>query len=135
LPNAVAQLLNASWFATAARVIVTFPYWASGLAKTLAFSDGVAEMARYGLQPPLLFCVATIACMLAGSALVILNRYAWLGAGALVVFTLLTIPIAHDFWNRTGADAQTEVFFVVEHVGLIGGLMLAAILSAPARRV
>ena len=119
-----------------ARAVLTFPYWASGLSKTFAFADGVAEMARYGLHSPLVFNIATIVCMIVGSALVIANRFAWLGAGALIVFTALTVPIAHDFWNRTGADAQNEVFFVVEHIGLIGGLMLAAILSsAPAPRI
>lgn len=129
MPDAVAQLLNASWFATTARVVVTFPYWSSGLSKTFAFSDALAEMARYGLDPPVAFAIATIVCMFVGSALVIANRYAWLGAGALIVFTALTIPIAHDFWNLTGPAAQTELFFVVEHIGLIGGLMLAAILA------
>lgn len=129
MPNAVAQLLNASWFATAARVVVTFPYWSSGLSKTFGFGDALAEMARYDLHPPVFFAIATIVCMFVGSALVIANRHVWLGAGALIVFTALTIPIAHDFWNLTGPAAQTELFFVVEHIGLIGGLMLAAILA------
>ncbi len=129
MPDVVARLLNAQWFATMARAVVTFPYWSSAFSKTFAFADGVAEMARYGLHPPVAFNLATIACLFVGSALVIANRYAWLGAGALIVFTALTIPIAHDFWNMTGAEAQTELFFVVEHIGLIGGLMLAAMLA------
>jgi hypothetical protein len=32
----------------------------------------------------------------------------------------------------TGAQAETELFFVVEHIGLIGGLMLATVLSRKA---
>lgn len=129
MPDVIAHLLDTRWFAALARVVLTFPYWSSGFAKTFGFKEGVAEMAHYGLNPPVVFNIATIACMLIGSALVIANRYGWLGAGALIVFTALTIPIAHDFWNRTGAEAQTELFFVVEHIGLIGGLMLAAILA------
>jgi transmembrane protein len=39
------------------------------------------------------------------------------------------VPIAHAFWTVTGEQAQTELFFVVEHIGLIGGLMLVSILS------
>ena len=129
MPDVIGHVLDARWFAGVARAVLTFPYWSSGFAKTFGFSEGVAEMARYGLIPPVVFNLATIACMFIGSALVIANRHAWFGAGALIVFTALTIPIAHDFWNRTGAESQTELFFVVEHIGLIGGLMLAAIFS------
>lgn len=129
MPDAIARLLDAPWFAAAARALIAFPYWSSGISKTVAFSDSVAEMASYGLNPPLAFNLATIVCMFAGSALVIFSRHAWLGAGMLGVFTALTIPIAHDFWTMSGAQARTELFFVVEHIGLIGGLMLAAILS------
>ena len=129
MQDVVGRLLDARWFAGLASVFVTFPYWSSGISKTVAFSDGVAEMASYGLNPPLAFNLATIVCMFAGSALVIFTRRVWLGAGMLGVFTALTIPIAHDFWNMSGVEARTELFFVVEHIGLIGGLMLAAILS------
>ena len=129
MPPMIAQLVQSGPFLVAARVLVTFPFWSSGLSKAFRFDAGVAEMARYGLNPPLAFNLAVIACMLIGSALVIANRFAWLGAGALSVFTLLTIPIVHHFWTMTGAQAETELFFVVEHIGLIGGLMLATILS------
>jgi transmembrane protein len=81
------------------------------------------------LHPPLAYNIATIICMLAGSALVIVNRFTWLGAGALGVFTALTIPIAHAFWTMTGEKAQTELFIVVEHIGLIGGLIGVSVLS------
>jgi transmembrane protein len=124
-----ARLMDAGWFAVLARVLVTFPYWSSGISKTVDFRGGVAEMALYGLHPPLVFNIAVIVCMLVGSALVIANRAAWVGAGALGVFTALTIPVVHDFWTMSGKEAQTELFFVVEHIGLIGGLMLAALLS------
>jgi transmembrane protein len=124
-----AKLMNARWFAVLARVLVTFPYWSSGISKTVDFQAGVAEMTLYGLHPPLVFNIAVIVCMLLGSALVIANRAVWVGAGALGVFTALTIPIVHDFWTMSGEEARTELFFVVEHIGLIGGLMLAALLS------
>jgi transmembrane protein len=129
MPPIIASLVRTPLFLLAARLLVTFPYWSSGLSKTLRFDAGVAEMTLYGLHPPVVFNIAVIACMFLGSILVIVNRFAWLGAGALAVFTLLTIPIVHHFWTMTGAQAETELFFVVEHIGLIGGLMLATILS------
>lgn len=42
--------------------------------------------------------------------------------------TLLTIPIAHDFWNQQGPAAMMEMFFAIEHIGVVGGLLLGAIL-------
>lgn len=129
MPVIIARLLDSSVLAPIARILLTLPFWASGLAKSFDFQSALAEMVHFNLHPPAAFAIATIVCQLVGSALVIINRFTWLGAGALAVFTALTIPIAHDFWNFTGEKAQTEIFFVVEHIGLIGGLMLVAILS------
>lgn len=129
MPAAIARLLDSPVLALIARILLTLPYWASGLSKSFNFPDALAEMVQFNLHPPTVYAIATIVCQLAGSALVIVNRFTWLGAGALAVFTALTIPIAHDFWNFTGEKALTEMFFVVEHIGLIGGMMLVAMLS------
>jgi transmembrane protein len=134
-PTIIARLLDSNGFALLARVVLTFPFWASGVAKSINFQDGVAEMAHFGLHPPVAYNIATVVCQPGGSPLVILNRYTWLGAGALAVFTALTIPIAHAFWTMSGEQAQTELFFVVEHIGLIGGLMLVSILSRQTPRM
>ncbi len=62
-----------------------------------------------------------------GSALLIHGRHAWLGAGMLAVFTALTIPIVHRFWAIEGEMGVVAFHTAVEHVGMIGGLMLGAI--------
>ena len=61
------------------------------------------------------------------------GRLAWLGAGALAVFTLLTIPVAHRFWELQGDIAFMEKMFVFEHISVVGGLILAGI-AAELRR-
>jgi transmembrane protein len=129
MPSIIARLLDSPAFAIFARVVLTFPFWASGLSKLIDFPAGMAEMQQYGLEPAALFNIAVIATMLIGSVLVIANRWLWLGAGALAVFTALTIPIVHTFWKFEGERAQTALFFVTEHISMIGGLMLVAILS------
>ena len=70
-----------------------------------------------------------------GSALVIANRWAWLGAGMLAVFTALTIPIAHNFWAMQEPMRTLEFHFVAEHITVIGGLMVVAWKSATASAV
>jgi len=127
MSRAIEALLARPWVAFAARVLLTFPFWSSGIAKAADFGGAIGEMRHFGLEPAALFAVATILVQLAGSILVMLGRAAWLGAGALIVFTLLTIPIAHDFWRMTGEQAMMEMFFAIEHVGLVGGLLLAAV--------
>lgn len=124
----IATLLEAAPFRVAARVLLTLPFWMSGLAKLADFGFATQEMAMFGLNPPAAFAIATIITQLLGSALVIAGRHAWLGAGALGIFTALTIPIAHNFWALEGERAMMEMFFAVEHISVIGGLMLAAIL-------
>jgi transmembrane protein len=112
-----------------ARVLLTFPFWGSGLAKLIDFSGGTAEMAMFGLHPPAAINSAVALTQLAGSALIITNRAAWLGAGALGVFTVLTIPLVHHFWSLEGERGIVAFHTATEHVGMIGGLILAAILS------
>jgi transmembrane protein len=109
---------------------VTFVFWWSGVTKLWDFAGAQAEMTQFGLNPPAFFALATIALQLGGSALVIFGgRYAWLGAGLLAVFTLATIPLAHHFWNMNGDVAFLEKTIAQEHIALIGGLVLAAMLA------
>ncbi|MBB5712302.1 DoxX family protein [Sphingomonas xinjiangensis] len=116
-----------SWIA---RVALTFPFWGSGLTKLIDFPAGMAEMSRFGLEPAAAFNLATISVQLGGSLLIILNRIAWLGAGALSVFTALTILLVHRFWDIPGEPFRTIAFHTAtEHVGMIGGLLAIAVLS------
>lgn len=120
------RLTGSVWFGYLARVGVTFMYWSSGLAKLADFSAAKAEMAFFGLAPAGLFAVAVIATQLIGSALIIANRYAWLGAGMLAVFTALTIPVAHHFWTMEEPLRTIEFYVVMEHITMIGAMMVVA---------
>ena len=126
-PTFISALLESRAFFLLARIVLTLPFWMSGLAKLADFSGAQAEMAHFGLSPPMGVAIATIITQLGGAALVISGRHAWLGAGALAVFTLLTIPIAHPFWRMEGEIAMLEMFFVIEHIGMVGGMMLVAL--------
>lgn len=133
-PVPIATLLADRRFAILAASLLTLPYWTSALAKLADWNGAVAEAAHFGLRPAMLVAALTIVVQLIGSLAIIAGRGAWLGAGALGIFTALATLIAHPFWRI--ADPMTRfhernTFF--EHVGLIGGLMLAAILRERAR--
>jgi transmembrane protein len=61
--------------------------------------------------------------------LIIFNRWTWLGAGALAVFTALTIPLAHNFWAMEEPLRTMEFYVVMEHITVIGALMVVACAS------
>ncbi len=131
MQHRISKLLRTPLMAWLARVLLTLPFWSSGLSKLFLFDAGVAEMARAGLETAAGFNIATIIVQLAGSALIIVNRAAWLGAGALGLFTGLTILLVHRFWAIAEEPFRTIALHVSsEHVDMIGGLIAIAILSA-----
>lgn len=128
-PTLIARLLGESRFAVFAATLLTLPYWTSGIAKLTDPSGAVAEARHFGLEPAAVAVALTILIQIGGSLLIIFGRKAWLGAGALGVFTAIATLIAHPFWEVADPLARfhdRNIF--LEHVGLIGGLMLAAVL-------
>ncbi|MCK0198511.1 DoxX family protein [Ancylobacter sp. 6x-1] len=129
----VSTILRSSITAFIGRLLLVFMFLGSGISKALDFTAAQAEMAHFGLHPPAVFAVLTIITQLAGSVLILLNRATWLAAGALAVFTALTIPIVHHFWTMQGDEAQIEFYFFVEHLAVIGGMILVACLAERTR--
>jgi transmembrane protein len=127
-------ILRAPATAAAARIVLCLPFWWSGLSKLLDFSGGTAEMAALGLEPAWLFNALTVLVQLGGSLLVILNRWTWLGAGALGVFTALATVMAHRFWTLEGVERVRELNTFLEHLAIIAGFVLVAILSVVGAR-
>ena len=129
-PAPIARLLTDRRFAALAAALLTLPYWTSGIAKLFDLGGALGEARHFGLEPAALVVALTIAVQIGGSLLIILGRQAWIGAGALGVFTAAATLIAHPFWQVVDPMARFhERNTFLEHVGLVGGLMLAAILQ------
>lgn len=129
MPKLIATILDSRAFLLIARIVLTFVFWSSGLGKLIDFSANAAIMESFGLEPGWLVNAATLTLQLGASLAIIVNRGAWLAAGALSVFTLLTIPLVHPFWTKAGEEAFRDLTVALEHISLVGGLALAAILS------
>lgn len=129
-PRFVAAILEhrLSWFF--ARLLLCGPYLLGGVAKASDWRAAVAEQAQFGMSPPAVWAALTIIVELIGPLLILTGRRVWLGAGMLGVFTLLAALIANAFWalppgpERFGA---TNAFF--EHLGLVGGFVLVALVD------
>ena len=89
----------------------------------------MAETASFGLEPAWPLSALTIFVQLGGSLLVILNRWTWLGAGALGVFTALATVLAHQFWTLDGVERARELNTFLEHPAIIAGFVLVAMIG------
>jgi uncharacterized membrane protein YphA (DoxX/SURF4 family) len=118
----------------AARVALTSAYLLGGMTKLLDFPGAVAEQQYFGLNPGWLWALLAIAVELGGSALIILGRLVWLGAGALGVLTAIATLAASDFWTMQGQERLTALNTFFEHAGLIAGLVMVAFIAAKRAR-
>ena len=128
-PRIADTMLDWRWTLPLARLALVSAYLVGGVTKLADFSGAVAEQAHFGMIPPALWAVLTIAVELTGSALILLQRKPWLGTGMLGVFTALAALKADAFWTMAGAErfAATNAFF--EHFGLVAGFVLVAMLD------
>jgi transmembrane protein len=124
----ISAILESKAFNFICRLVLTLPFWSAGITKVVNWQGGVAEMTHFGLQPAPIYNAATAVTEIVGSLLILFGPYAWLGAGWLGIFTVLTIPIAHAFWTMPEPQRTLEMYTAEEHLAMVGGLALAAIL-------
>lgn len=118
-----------------ARLALVSAYLLGGAVKALDFPGAVAEQAHFGLQPPAVWAVLTIVVEVLGAVLVMTRRWLWLGAGMLGVFTGLAAITANAFWAMPDGHERfmaTNAF--LEHLGLIGGFVLVAMVARLGQR-
>lgn len=127
MPLVIAKILESRTLWLIARILILVLFVSSGLAKIFDYENSLAEMRAAGLHPDWFFNIASAFVMLAGSFLVLFNRLLWLGSTALAVFLFLTIVVVHTFWNYSGEEAKIALFWAIEHISVIGGLLAIAI--------
>lgn len=128
-PSWVDGILEWRWTWFLARLGLTSAYWLGGVVKLTNFSAAIAEQEHFGFHPGWAWAAAAIAVELIGSLLVLTGWLIWLGAGALGVLTAIATVAASPFWTMEGQARfiATNTFF--EHLGLIAGLVLVALLT------
>jgi transmembrane protein len=122
-------LLESKFLWLIARILLSVVFISGGLAKIIDFDSGLTEMRHAGLEPALFFNLLTAGTLIGASVLILLDKYIWLASGALAIFLALTIIIVHHFWSLPPEKAKLALFFALEHVSLIGGLIATAIAS------
>lgn len=133
-PKFAVQLMRSERIALLARVLITSAYWTSGIAKFANFPDAAREVADLGLPLPSLIAFLVIVVQLAGSLLIIFNRYVLAASFVVAAFTLLATLLAHAFWAAPEGELLRQLAIFMEHMGLIGGFIVLGILAAERSR-
>lgn len=122
-----------TWFL--ARLALVGAYLLGGIVKASDWPAAVAEQAHFGMNPPAFWAALTIGIELVGPLLILSGRLVWLGAGMLGVFTLLAAFTANAFWAMPpGPERFMATNAFCEHLGLIGGFVLVALVAERDRR-
>jgi uncharacterized membrane protein YphA (DoxX/SURF4 family) len=129
-PRFVDAILDWRWTGFLARLALVGAYLLGGIVKACDWPAAVAEQAHFGTHPPAVWAALTILIEIVGPLMILSGRLVWFGAGMLGVFTLLAAITANAFWAMPAGQERfmaTNAFF--EHLGLIGGFVLAALVA------
>lgn len=128
-PRWVGAVLDWPGIWPVARLVLASAYLLGGVVKLLDFPGAIAAQEHFGLYPGTVWAALSILVELGGSALVISGRFVWLGAGALGVLTAVATIVADDFWQLEGHARVLAMNGFFEHLGLIAGFVLVALIA------
>lgn len=106
------------------RTLLALIFLFSGISKITGPEGTLGYMTSRGMPAPQFFLVGAIALEIAGSLSVILGYKARLGAAALILFTVPTLFIFHNFWTYPPDQAQLQFIMFMKNLSMIGGLLL-----------
>jgi transmembrane protein len=129
VPGLIASALDNRVTVLFARTCLTLPFWVAGFTKVVDWQGGMEEMSETGLRPAWLLNLLVLITELCGSTLVVLNHAAWLGAGMLAAFTVLSTFLAHRFWELAGKARAIELNRFVEHVAIAAAFILVVVVG------
>jgi len=112
-----------------ARLCLAIVFLYSGVDKLWHWRSSIEEIKSDGLPWPAAFAGATVFIQLVGGCLVGTGFFAWLGALVLAGFTVAATLVGHRFWLRRGAEFRHELTTSLEHVAIVGGLLLLCVVD------
>ena len=122
---------TAGKLALACRLLLSVIFLTTGVAGLLSPTGFAAGLAQMGVPFPAVSGAATTFLNIVAPIFLIFDiaGLGWIAAFLLAGFTALTIPYGHAFWQFGEPRRSEEFRIAVEHISLIGGLMLAGLTS------
>ena len=127
MPCIIKLSLESQWLWIISWCCLALLFFSLGLSKVFDVETGFQEMQAAGLEPAWLLNYASALILLVATYSILFDRHLWLGTGLLSIFLILTIMIVHTFWNMSGLQAQSSLYFALEHIAVIGGLISISI--------
>jgi putative oxidoreductase len=121
------QGLIAVYGPLAARACMAVVFLYSGQDKLRHWTKAEGEVRALGLPAPALMAASTIAVQLLGGILLVTGFEAAAGAMLLAGFTVAATLLGHRYWLLTGDPAKQAFTTSLEHLAIIGGLLLVAV--------
>lgn len=106
------------------RIMITAIFLKSGFEKTIGFSAVAAGMAKKGMPFAEALLVGAIVFQIAGGLMVLFGWKARWGALLLIIFTIPTTLIFHDFWNVEGGEYRRQLTHFMKNLAILGGLFV-----------
>lgn len=112
----------------AGQLLLAFAFLATGVRNAgWKFRQHVERMAAYGVPRPEVVLTAGFLLQFAGAILLALDVWRALGAGLLILFTLLASAIFHRWWLIPDPLlSHLHLSNLIVNCGVIGGLLLVA---------
>jgi putative oxidoreductase len=114
-----------------ARLCLAAVFLYSSADKLWLWRASIEEVKGDGLPWPAVFAGLTILTQLLGGLMVVTGFLAWLGGLLLAAFTVGATLLGHRFCLRRGGEFRHELTTSLEHVAIVGGLLLIAVLDFP----
>jgi putative oxidoreductase len=118
--------MDRSYLILAARICLSAAYLYSGIDKIVNWPKAIAFCVGLRLPRPDLVLLGTIAVQLIAGIMVLVGFHAREAAAVLLVFTVVATLIAHNPFGRPVDDFRREAMVSLEHLAIVGGLLLIA---------
>ncbi|MBN1915231.1 MAG: DoxX family protein [Parachlamydiales bacterium] len=129
LTSAVHKILN--WQEIERGLVSLFCDWHG----FVSFSPSLQKLFANVLLPwvPLIL-VSMTAFELIGGLLIFLKIKVRLGAGLLLIFTLIVSVLFHHFWFLEGPEREIQMVFFIKNLAIMGGLCFILVFGSEIKR-
>jgi uncharacterized membrane protein YphA (DoxX/SURF4 family) len=117
---------------TIGRLCMAAIFLYSGQDKLRHWRQAIAEVRDLNLPFPMFAAGGTILAQLFGGLTLVINQGVIVGASLLAAFVVVATLMGHRFWLLKGDPAKQMFVTALEHLAIVGGLLLAAVNSSSA---
>jgi putative oxidoreductase len=121
------EIMDRNLLILIARISLSAVYLYSGVDKFVCWNDGLKFCIEHKMPRPNVVLAITAIIHVVCGLMVLLGFFAREGAVILLLFTAVATYWVHNPIGRTGEDFRRETTISLEHLAIIGGLLLIAV--------